>query len=409
MRGNERKLPRRRVAVVSSIIAAVTALVVAGPVPAKGSAARASQRTVVGIAVMLPTTGPSRFVGRSAMDAVKLAVWQSDASGVGPRFRVDAYDDWSWWADAPTIVFSNVVAGAAANPTDYALIEGLTNVGIAQRVVAAVNYLGLPTLFPAVANPGLSRERYGDCVNLRYSLLHPVGRPNNAFFLPPYDSGCSGTTAPTIGDRFGSWYALRSKHEDAAQTRFADAYRARYGTWPKTWADLYYDAAMVEISAANRLAAAGEPITRTSVRSEIQHLRYDDHGLLFGTVGFDRAGDNSGLSYNWAASSSNRTISLYYDAPISCPTVDRNGSDYRVSWSGHAGPAQVTASCAGTGIDGNGVVTLKLARGDRPPVGTGYRIRARDGTDRNTVRSLQSTTARRSERPGDFTSGVFGR
>lgn len=96
------------------------------------------------------------------------------------------------------------------------------------------------------------------------------------------------------------WYASSaSPHltDDPAVASFVKTYTSRFGLGPSDYAITAYDGTLVILDAIRRVAAARQPVTRTSVRDAIQNT-----GLktLQGTISFDANGDLN-----------NKVVSLY--------------------------------------------------------------------------------------------------
>ena len=89
------------------------------------------------------------------------------------------------------------------------------------------------------------------------------------------------------------WYAtIASPHltDDTKAAQFVKAYSARWGIAPTDYAITAYDAMLVIIDSAKRVAATGKPITRSAVRDAIQTAKVE---TIQGTVSFDANGDLS--------------------------------------------------------------------------------------------------------------------
>src|SRR6185312_14974775 len=87
------------------------------------------------------------------------------------------------------------------------------------------------------------------------------------------------------------WYAtIASPHltADTKAAEFVKAYKGRFGVAPEDYSITAYDAALVIIDSAKRVAASGKPVTRSAVRDAIQSAKV---ATIQGTVSFDQNGD----------------------------------------------------------------------------------------------------------------------
>ena len=74
------------------------------------------------------------------------------------------------------------------------------------------------------------------------------------------------------------WYAtIASPHltADTKAAEFVKAYKGRFGVAPEDYSITAYDAALVIIDSAKRVAAGGKPVTRSAVRDAIQSTKID--------------------------------------------------------------------------------------------------------------------------------------
>jgi len=87
------------------------------------------------------------------------------------------------------------------------------------------------------------------------------------------------------------WYAtIASPHltEDGKLTKWVASYKAKFGVPPEDYSITAYDAALVIIAAAKKIAVSGKPVERVAVRDAIQA---DKVSTLQGDVSFDANGD----------------------------------------------------------------------------------------------------------------------
>jgi branched-chain amino acid transport system substrate-binding protein len=87
------------------------------------------------------------------------------------------------------------------------------------------------------------------------------------------------------------WYAtVPSPHmmDDATLQPFVSRFVAKYGNQPGDYSIAAYDAALVALAAIERVAKAGHPVTRATVRDAIQATKLD---TLQGMISFDANGD----------------------------------------------------------------------------------------------------------------------
>lgn len=87
------------------------------------------------------------------------------------------------------------------------------------------------------------------------------------------------------------WYAtIASPHltEDTKLAKWVADYKAKFGMGPEDYSITSYDAALVIIAAVKKLAAAGKPVNRDTIRDAIQS---DTIPTLQGDVSFDANGD----------------------------------------------------------------------------------------------------------------------
>ncbi len=87
------------------------------------------------------------------------------------------------------------------------------------------------------------------------------------------------------------WYAtIASPHltEDDKLTKWVADYKKKFGVPPEDYSITSYDAALVIIAAAKKIAASGKPVNRDAVRDAIQS---DKVSTLQGEVSFDANGD----------------------------------------------------------------------------------------------------------------------
>ncbi len=87
------------------------------------------------------------------------------------------------------------------------------------------------------------------------------------------------------------WYVtIAAPHlvDDAKAARFVAAFKSRFGMAPEDYAITAYDAAQVLIDATRRVVAAGQQVTRATVRDAVQSA---DVETLQGRVAFDANGD----------------------------------------------------------------------------------------------------------------------
>jgi len=92
-------------------------------------------------------------------------------------------------------------------------------------------------------------------------------------------------------------------------------------------------------------------------------------------------------------------ITLYYNEPIDCASVDANGSDYKVTYSSNAVGVTKLSSCQNSNSNGVGQVDLQMA--SNPSQGQTVTVTAQKGADGNTVLDPTDTMA---EPAGDQSS-----
>ena len=97
----------------------------------------------------------------------------------------------------------------------------------------------------------------------------------------------SGTGFPAAD----GWYATIASPHLTGDTKAADfikAFRARFDVAPEDYSITAYDGALVIIDAVKRVAATGQPVTRSLVRDAIQTAKVE---TIQGVVSFDANGD----------------------------------------------------------------------------------------------------------------------
>ncbi|MBV8615313.1 MAG: branched-chain amino acid ABC transporter substrate-binding protein [Acetobacteraceae bacterium] len=87
------------------------------------------------------------------------------------------------------------------------------------------------------------------------------------------------------------WYAtIASPHmtEDSKAEKFIQAFKAKFGESPEDYSITAYDAALVIIDAAKRLAAEHKPVNHSTIRDAIQNSKVR---TIQGVIAFDQNGD----------------------------------------------------------------------------------------------------------------------
>lgn len=134
-----------------------------------------------------PTTGTQARLGKSAENAVQLAVMQHQDLGSGYTVKVIPYNDALPSGDEadPQRGASNVT-DMVQTPCIQAVIGPLdSSVAEAEMPIAA--NAGLVMISPATTNPGLTVREWARLEGVEFDQLHPAGKKTNYFQIAPND------------------------------------------------------------------------------------------------------------------------------------------------------------------------------------------------------------------------------
>lgn len=153
------------------------------------------------IASIFPTSGPEAGVGQAMQNAVDLAVAQNLNLGKGYTLSVINVDEANGFID-------QAVETLASNQLTMGII-GPQDSQDALAILPTVEDSGIATISPSATLPGLTQANLAPAEGITFADIHPAGKPNAFFRLPPTDNlagkvAADVATAPTAANGLGA-------------------------------------------------------------------------------------------------------------------------------------------------------------------------------------------------------------